>query len=363
MTVFQQVKKIYLDRKVEHSAQVNNLLKKLPNLPVEVVEEVKDIQQEIRLASDPVAEGKQLIFLTEQKSFIRPCPCTSGCFGCGYWTLDLDLNCPFDCSYCILQKYLEGQPITLATNREDLRKELEQFFARERTEVIRIGTGELADSLALEELTGNAIFLADIFRNRPGYLLELKSKAASIQTLMSITSVPNLILSWSLNPESVIRSEEKGTASLEERFQSALAAAKQGYRLGFHFDPIIHYPGWEEDYQSVVLRLFKLIPEEAISWISLGTLRFPPDLPLVARRRFPKSSIYEHEFVRSWDGKFRYPRPLRLRMYESIVEMISQFGSDKKIYLCMESPEVWEVITRKIKKGRHLNTFPFPWEN
>jgi spore photoproduct lyase len=92
-------------------------------------------------------------------------------------------------------------------------------------------------------------------------------------------------------------------------------------------------------------------------------LRFPPDLLRVARRRFPQSQIYEHEFVRSWDGKFRYPRPLRLRLYEALVEMFSEFGAENKLYLCMESAEVWKVIAGKIKKGRQSFAFPFPWRN
>lgn len=357
-----RIKKVWVDRRVETNGLTRQLLDRLAGQPVEIVDSVEAVRQFIRLHPDPVGESKQHLFITTQPSFIRPCPCTPGCLGCVYWTIDLDLNCPFDCSYCILQDYLNLQPLTVAINREQLCSELEVFFRQKPSGIIRIGTGELADSLALDQLTGNSVFLIEIFRDRPGFWLELKSKAGLPPALLQVRPADNLVLAWSLNPQAVIDSEEKGTAGLEERLAAATRAVTHGYRVGFHFDPILHYPGWRLDYERVVESIFRLVPVEAIAWVSLGSLRFPPGLLPLARRRFPQSRIYEHEFTRSAEGKYRYPRPLRQWLYNQLADMFAGFGAEDRLYLCMETVEVWREFSAKIKRGRRNFTFPFPWQ-
>lgn len=357
------IKKVWVDRKVEKAVLTRCLLDRLPGVQVELVTGLEPIKEEFRLSPDPVGESKKHLFITEQKSFIRPCPCSPDSVGCGYWTIDLDLNCPFDCSYCILQQYLNWQPLTVAVNRDVLQAELENFFQNRQGGIIRLGTGELADSLALDELTENSIFLVEAFRGQDRFWLELKSKSDYIRPLLEIRPADNVVLSWSLNPDSVIVSEEKGTASLKERLQAAAEAVHHGYRVGFHFDPLLYYPGWRVDYESMVAEIFRLIPAEAISWISLGSLRFPSALLSVARRRFPESRIYTQEFIRSAGGKYRYPRPVRLLLYIEVGEMLAAYQSEDKIYLCMESVEVWRTLMEKIKRGRQNIAFPFPWQS
>ncbi|MGB9907555.1 MAG: SPL family radical SAM protein [Candidatus Saccharicenans sp.] len=355
------IKKVWVDRRVEKTNLTRRLLDKLPGIPVELVAGLEPVKKEFRFSPDPVGESKQHLFISEQKSFVRPCPCTPGSLGCGYWTIDLDLNCPFDCSYCILQQYLNWQPLTVSVNRDRLEAELKSFFQRRTNGIIRLGTGELADSLALEELTENSVFLVETFRKQDRFWLELKSKGDYIQPLLEIRPADNVVLSWSLNPETIIAAEEKGTASLKARLQAAARVIGHGYRVGFHFDPILHYPGWQADYEGLVAELFRVVPVDAISWISLGSLRFPSALLPVARRRFPESRIYEQEFIRSAEGKYRYPRPVRLLLYRELGEILAAYGADDKIYLCMESVKVWRDFLVKIKRGRRNFAFPFPW--
>ncbi|MGB9764518.1 MAG: SPL family radical SAM protein [Candidatus Saccharicenans sp.] len=355
------IKKIYLDKGAENEPLSRRILDKLPGIPVELLEDIEKIKLELRLNPDPVAESKKIILLTKQKSFLRPCPCSPGAISCGYWTIDLDLNCPLDCSYCILQSYFDHQPMTISINRESLKSELDTFFENKKNRILRVGTGELGDSLALDNLTENSIFLAGLFRGKENFFLELKTKTDNIEQLLKIKALPNVIIAWSLNTERIIETEEKGTANLENRLRAALQVINHGYRVAFHFDPIIYYQGWEQEYQEIIKKLFKLIPLEKIAWISLGTLRFPAAFVKILRRRFPNNEIYSQEFIKSWEGKYRYPRPLRTRIYLEMKRMIAEFKAENQIYLCMESALVWRDFLAENKRGKLTSAFPFPW--
>jgi spore photoproduct lyase len=44
------------------------------------------------------------------------------------------------------------------------------------------------------------------------------------------------------------------------------------------------------------------------------------------------------------DGKLRYFHPLRVEMYRKMVYWIRRAAPTVKIYLCMESREVWQQV-------------------
>jgi len=94
-----------------------------------------------------------------------------------------------------------------------------------------------------------------------------------------------------------------------------------------------------------VLDLIKQnIPPEKIGWISLGTLRFTPALKPIIEQKFPESVIVYGELFPGRDKKLRYPEPIRLKIYQHMLRQIRAISADIPVYLCMESPEVWQKV-------------------
>jgi spore photoproduct lyase len=155
---------------------------------------------------------------------------------------------------------------------------------------------------------------------------------------------PQIIFAWSINPPALVKGEEHGAASLAARLQAARAAAEAGFRLALHFDPLIFLPGWQRAYQKTVEILEQSLPGRAVGWISMGGLRFLPPLRDLIRRRFPASRVPAAEMVRAPDGKLRYYKSLRLEMYGHLREWLTQAFPDVFIYLCMESPRLWQEV-------------------
>jgi spore photoproduct lyase len=91
--------------------------------------------------------------------------------------------------------------------------------------------------------------------------------------------------------------------------------------------------------------IYGTVPAESIAWISLGALRMSPELKDVMRARFPNSFLPLGELVPSADGKLRYVKPIRIKMYQSLMSWIGRRSSlQTKVYACMERPEVWSRV-------------------
>ena len=82
--------------------------------------------------------------------------------------------------------------------------------------------------------------------------------------------------------------------------------AKKGYLVGFHFDPMILHDGWQQGYKEVVSELFKLVNVSQIAWISIGSLRFNPEMKKKMEENFPRQDLTYNEMVRGDDNKMRY---------------------------------------------------------
>jgi spore photoproduct lyase len=291
-------------------------------------------------------EGKKTLLLCRNYGeFLKDCPGTRGYRCCDYRVINVGLGCPMDCVYCILQAYLNNPYLSFFINVEDLFAELRKKLDRFDGRVMRIGTGEFTDSMALDRITGMSRRLVEFFGKQKKGVLELKTKSAYVDNLEGLKHGNRTIVAWSLNSEYIVRSQEIRAASIDQRLQAASQCLEWGYDCAFHFDPIIAYPGWEDGYHEVVSTLFEKIPADRIRWISLGAFRYLPALKKIAAERFPQSQIFHHEFIEGMDDKIRYFRFLRVKLYKKIYHEIRNRCDPRTcIYFCMESDEVWRDV-------------------
>lgn len=277
----------------------------------------------------------------ERHDFFKKCPCTRLAVSCGYHILNLGFGCVYECSYCYLQEYTNCPGIILPSNIEDFFK---NFNAYKRPGM-RIGTGEFTDSLALDDITQYSLPLIEFFGFTQGVTFEFKTKSANIGNILKAPHKGNIVISWSLNPETIVKENEFRTASLEKRLNSALECVRAGYKVGFHFDPIIYHSGWSRQYQKLVNRLFDKIPHRHIAWISLGTLRFNPRLKSIIENRFPDNRILGEEMLIGFDKKLRYPEKLRVLIYKDMLYWIRKRAKSPKVYTCMEEKDIMSICS------------------
>jgi spore photoproduct lyase len=350
------IKRILLEKEAVEYDMTRRILEQLPQVPVEVIPDREVLNISGRDRAVWLSQAKGTLLLAVQKGpFWRPCPGTRDYICCGYQVLQVALNCPMDCTYCVLQGYVNVPALTIFVNIEDLFREIETRWAESPEKLWRLGTGEFGDSLALDELTGLNARLMPLMANQRQAVLEIKSKWPRLEHLLAFGPNPQVIFAWSLNPPEMVSGDEKFAGSLNERLEAASQAATAGFRVAFHFDPLIYFPGWEKAYRQTVEAIGAKVPSGAIAWISLGGLRFPPPLRRLILQRFPKSRIGAQEMVLAPDGKLRYFKSLRVEMYARMREWLAQAAPETLLYLCMESPRVWKEVFGFAPEGTRLS--------
>ncbi|MFP3929135.1 MAG: radical SAM protein [Desulfobacteraceae bacterium] len=327
---------------VEHGAEdypMTRAIAERAGLPIRFISPDQDLPP-------GVEQDKETLRLVRFKGeFLKPCPGTTGpgYICCGYKILHVGLNCPLDCSYCILQAYVNQPSVRVFVNLPEALSEVGRTIDESPAGTIwRIGTGEFTDSLAVDPLVGWHDLLPEFFSKRRNAVLELKTKTDLVEGVIRSAFLDKLIVSWSLNTPEIASREEHGAPSISRRLRAAARCQKEGLVVGFHFDPLFYYPGWREGYQRVVEMLARYVEPSRVIWISLGAMRYMPALKEIIRRRHCRSLVLDGEFIPALDGKMRYFKPIRIELYSFLKELIEQWHPDPGLYLCMEREEVWE---------------------
>jgi spore photoproduct lyase len=212
---------------------------------------------------------------------------------------------------------------------------------------LRIGTGELSDSLAMDPQTNYSQKILSIFENFPHIVFEFKTKSTNVENISNYNykrKLKNIVISWSLNPQEVIEREELLTPNLHSRLMAIDQVQKKGYKIGIHFDPIVIFEGWKSAYEELVKEIAAVIDPSKIAWWSLGALRFPYSLRGHIFK-YRDSRLFEGELIKGHDGKYRYFKPLRMELFHYIKgKILSIISSEVPLYLCMEDKELWEEV-------------------
>jgi spore photoproduct lyase len=286
---------------------------------------------------------QKVSFVEAKGNIVRDCPGTRDHICCGYKTIDLIEGCILSCSYCILKSYINSPGIKINTDTPYILSQIKDAIEEEKTHILRFGTGELSDSLALDRKYRLNRPLVEFFGAEKKALLELKSKWASLDHLIPYLN-PYTIISFSLTPQRIIDMEEKRTSPLHKRLKAAMKAQQAGCFVGLHLDPIVIYEGFEKDYYYLIEDVGRMLDPAKVIWMSMGLLRFPPRLFNDFLEKGLKNLLFG-EFIRGEDGKYRYIKKERIRVYRMLYDLMKSKWPGLFIYFCMEREDVWKEVT------------------
>jgi len=357
-------KEIIVHEKIRNDPVTDHVLERCKGIPIKYVK--NGTAKEIVAASDVLSSAKQTmldkILAGKTVLYIAPANNAVDLFTmpddrmmCPHFErLKLASNgCFYQCDWCYLKlTYRAAFPfITIRAQYDKIKKQLTKRLSTTRSPVM-FNSGELADSLALEHLTGAANEFVPWFgQAQNGYLFML-TKSDNADNILDLPHNGHTVVAWSINNEAVSRKFEIGAPPFIERIEAAKKVQKAGYPIRIRLDPIVPFEGWEEAYKDTIQQIFSKISPERIT---LGTLRFEegfynmrktifttgPELPgfmekmkpmflpkLFAGNKKPKA------------GKYSFSEEQRTEIFKYVIEEIRKH-SDCLIALCKESAEVW----------------------
>lgn len=324
-----EIERAYVEESVAESVAANRAREFLgKEISLEVVPN--------REAIPEAALNQHTLFVARSPSgMFKRCPGTKGHLCCNYLTIDLYAGCTLGCSYCIMKSYLSFSPITVYADLSPAIEGLRKVAKSNPDKEIRVGTGEVGDSLLFDPIFRLSEELIRGVADLPNVRLELKTKSSHVDHLLELEPKGRSVIAFSLNPQQIIDREEGWAAPLEARLEAAHRAAEAGYAVAFHFDPIIRVERWRQLYEEVVRKLEPFRFRE-VAWISLGTVRFTRAL----REKIDDRPYLYDEFFPSRDGKLRYLQKERTEIYRAMGRWIEE-SVGARVYLCMESAAVW----------------------
>ena len=291
-----------------------------------------------------IGSSKQSLRVTRHRgAVLKACTGrTDSLLCCNLRVITQTVGCPLDCSYCILQDYQNRACIRIHADPDEILDQLEtELRPLMSGRLLRVCTGQVADSLALEPMVGFAAAAVTRFASLPGAVLEFKTKTDNVEPLLGLPRVGRTIVSWSLAPADVVTREEHRCAPLEARLAAARDVAGAGYLVAFHLDPMISGEGERLRYAAVIRQALEAVPAERVAYVSMGTVRFLPAMRRTLISRFPNSRAPLGELLPDVDGKLRLLAPRRVALYRAVAQQIRQLAPEVFVYLCMEPRRIW----------------------
>ncbi len=283
-------------------------------------------------------EKGKIVLKQSDKEVFGMCPVASPkTVCCNLKTIDAVENCVFGCSYCTIQTFYHQETVfdaRLAEKLEALRLDPDKRY--------HIGTGQSSDSLVWGNRHGNLDALMAFARKNPNVLLEFKTKSDNIGYFLENDIPPNIVCSWSLNPQTIVENEEHFTASLPQRLKAARAVADRGIKVSFHFHPIIYYNNWREEYTAIAAGLLEGFAPEEVLFVSFGSVTFiKPVLRQIRRSGLP-TKITQMELVKDPHGKLTYPDAVKIEKFRAMYAAFAPWQDKVFFYLCMEKASLWK---------------------
>ena len=337
-TSFEDIFPYHLEKKY----QGKQLSKKIFEYFINYHNQLKNVVKNYKNFKNIKYEAKKFEFETIQKDgfALGFCPVASeGTRCCNLLTLDAVESCGFDCSYCSIQSFYNQNKVGID---KDFKQKL-QNLQLDKNKIYHIGTGQSSDSLMWGNKEGILDALFDFARNNPNVILEFKTKSNNIKYLLENKVPKNIIVTWSLNTQTIIDNEEHLTASLEQRIQSARALANKGIFVGFHFHPIVVYENYLSEYEKIYKRLLQDFKSNEVILISMGTLTFIKPVIKKLRQRKLKTKITQMPFE-TINGKQSYNLEQKKEMFKHCYNSFKPWHNKVYFYMCMEECSLWKSV-------------------
>jgi len=306
--------------------------------------------------ADPIAlhrVGKCTLVFGELGSAVRESEETGNTCP-NYWHFSVYGYCFYGCAYC----YLAGTPgvwhsptVKIYVNLPEILEQIDRTARRLAIPVV-FYHGKLQDGLALDPLTAYSTVLVPFFARHPFARQVILTKSDAIGRLRNLDHRGHTILSWSLNPPDIAAQFETNVPPVEARIEAMRAVAEAGYPVRAVVMPLIPVARWELTYEEFIRDLLSRVP---IARLTFGGICSYANARRLLERTLGTGNVISRHIVGSGagaDGRARYARSLRARMYAHLARAAREVRPDIELALCLEDHAVRKAVDAETALGR-----------
>ncbi|MDA9189486.1 hypothetical protein N9O57_00750 [bacterium] len=329
--------KIFIEKNVVENPYAKNILDFFSSTEITEIDKLENYFEKVKKPYLQKRENLNLFIGEKKGELVKKTPDAYGQdIGDHYYYVHA-YNCIYECEYCYLQGYFQSPDLVLFVNHHEIVQKMSRISLAAKDKTVWFHAGEYSDSLALAHVTKEIHLYHEFAKNHPNSIIELRTKSANIKEVLKLEALENFICSFSLSPSQDAKDTDHKTAPIKHRLLAIKKLHEQGHPIAVHFDPIIYRPSITNSYSKLFDELALHIELSKIRYTSLGVVRFTSKVLHELKRNYPKSTLLEHEFVKSFDNKIRYPKPLRMNLLGKIKnELVLKGAKSESIYLCME---------------------------
>ncbi len=332
--------KVFVEQAVRTHPQTQKVLTALGNPPLHLLDSIDDV---FGRAIKPYLQKRTTLNLfigRKQGQLVKSTPPAYGTDTGRHYFFYNSFNCVFECEYCYLQGYFNSPDLVFFVNHDEICAEIKNICAAAPEQEHWFHGGEFSDSLALSHITQDLPFYWETFATLGNGFLELRTKAVNIKELLRLPPLANIVISFSLSPQTQVATFEHKTPSLRLRLNAISKLAAHGYRIGIHLDPIIYCPDIVAAYRPLLQAVRERLSDAQLAYLSLGVVRFSREVFQRVKKNYPNSPLLAENFSCRSDGKVSYFRPQRLAILQQMRALCLEVGIPAaSVYFCMEEQQ------------------------
>ncbi len=274
-----------------------------------------------------------LIIARKEGQRILPTPPDYGLGADMHFYFSHMLNCLYDCRYCFLQGMYQSANYVLFPNYEDFIQDIDATRIKHPEKELFFFSGYDCDSLAMESLTGFTDVFLPYFEDHPKAWLELRTKSVNISHLLDRSPIENVVVAFSLNPDSIAKSLELKAPPLAARLKAAEKLAQAGWKIGLRIDPIVCVSDAKEHYNQFLDTVWQHLPSPAIHSATLGSFRSPTSVFRRMENLYPEEPLFM-KGMKNQNGMVAYEPSVETDLRKSVWDGLASKLPESRIFSC-----------------------------
>ena len=322
---------------IEHAAldypRTQELLSRYPKARQIAIEKYSEVFNSNGQNFRKQKHNPSLILAVKNNKRVLPTPAQYETGGGANYYFSHMLNCLYDCRYCFLQGMYRSANYLMFVNYQDFVDDISALVEQHKAEQDPpwFFSGYDCDSLAYEPVTGFADYFLEQFKSFPNAVLELRTKSTQIRSLLQRDVLPNVVVAYSLSPQSIASSLELGAPSVEKRIQALKKLQLRGWRIGIRFDPVVWHQDYLQHYQGLIEQVFEHLDPAKIDSVTLGGFRLPKGFYKIMRKLHPEHWLFSAG-LEERSGMIAYHKTIEQEAFEAIQKMALNYISPDILY-------------------------------